>query len=534
MKRSLLDRLSDWDASIRKGEGRRVRRELQALLRDARAEGRQAFERRELARLAALCRRTGLPEAGVRLLAPVVRPKARAVVRATPLEISEYAASLLNLGADREARELLDALSGEELPQALFFGALARFARWDYEGAIPCLKRYLAQEALGPYERRIGEVNLVAAKVAVFELHHHEPRAPSKADELSDHIDRLLTETRAEEELLLHGNLLEVQAQLLIERHEFRRARASLEQSARLLKEIGSTGLLYVRKWSAVLAALESPRSSSALDRLKHVRTEALASAQWETVRDCDFHLARALQLARSRSSSPTLRRRLDYLYFGTPHEPYRDRIARLFSYEPGPHYDWRIEAFQNDRAKYKAKTEAVQTMIDPLHHSRLKPGQVMQRLLRVLASDFYRPHRLASLHAELFPDRHFSFETSPQVVHQAMKRLREWFAREDLALSIEESQGSYRLTGSATIRTSRGPTTHDRAETQLLSWLQALTPHFAKNPTLSFQEIAAHSTHSSRTTHRLIAQAVASGNLLREGTGKRTLYRLNPSPRIT
>jgi len=55
------------------------------------------------------------------------------------------------------------------------------------------------------------------------------------------------------------------------------------------------------------------------------------------------------------------------------------------------------------------------------------KPAQLIDRTLRALAKDIYKPQTWASLHAAIFPERFINPETSNDVIHQAILRSRKW-----------------------------------------------------------------------------------------------------------
>ena len=81
-----------------------------------------------------------------------------------------------------------------------------------------------------------------------------------------------------------------------------------------------------------------------------------------------------------------------------------------------------------------------------------------MHRLLGALASDFYRPFRLASLHALLYPDQYFNPVSSPARFHQATRQLRAWLKASGLSLRLEETDGLYRLRGKGALVVGPAP----------------------------------------------------------------------------
>ncbi|MCM2323226.1 MAG: hypothetical protein NDJ90_08180 [Oligoflexia bacterium] len=558
--------IGELDSLIRQGKSRLARRRLEDWVR-ARS-GSDSVDRPFLAELAALCRRSGIPGAAVRLLNPVVRPKPRVLTLPTGAEKAEYAAALAQLGADREARALLEGLDPRETPEALLYGAFARFPRWEYAAAIPLLEAYLAHSAIAPYQRRIGEVNLLAALAAVDKPGEEGFR---KAEALAE---KLLRETCEEENLLLHGNTLGLLAQLRIAQRNFGAAREALDEAEQKLREAGTLDALYIRKWKAIAALGDASVRAPALEELNAVRAEAATRANWETVRDCDFHRAAALGDVGA----------LTHLYFGTPFASYRARISRLCtalgarlpeSYLWAPHprrrnerawgaIDARTGEFlfrpgDGGRGR-RAEIAAAETATGGAPRGRaeaphrpaaaLKTGQVPHRLLAALAMDFYKPQILPALHAELFPDRYFNPVSSRDVVHQAMKRLRAWLAEVSAPVAVVENRGSFSLEfhGPVGIRVHRA--VGDRAQrgaqeqgeaanvaaalasTRLSALIERLKGGLglASRQVFSRADVARALGISERAANVLLAEALGAGIVRREGRGPSTRYRCDQS----
>src|SRR4051794_20375252 len=84
---------------------------------------RETLAREERIQLARLARRSFVPQIGIRLLSPVVRPGARSVEIANNDEKLEFAACLVWIGALQEALILLDELDPTLHPEADLFRA---------------------------------------------------------------------------------------------------------------------------------------------------------------------------------------------------------------------------------------------------------------------------------------------------------------------------------------------------------------------------------------------------------------------------
>jgi hypothetical protein len=68
----------------------------------------------------------------------------------------------------------------------------------------------------------------------------------------------------------------------------------------------------------------------------------------------------------------------------------------------------------------------------------------MINRLFGALLRDLYQPPRLGSLFASLFPSEHFSISTSPDRVHQILRRARLWAERSRIPISIEARAGFF------------------------------------------------------------------------------------------
>jgi hypothetical protein len=232
-------------------------------------------------------------------------------------------------------------------------------------------------------------------------------------------------------------------------RGRWKDAERYLSEAEAALGESGGLDELFVQKWRAVAQILQNPRE---VNPLKKVRQRALQLKHWETVRDCDLFLCVA------RKDEALFR----HLYFGTPWEEFRSRLVREFGAHPEVErsHEWNL----SDRA-------TAPVLEVPFE----KKGMVLQKLFAVLCSDFYRPIRLATIHAKLFPSDYFNPLSSPTRIHQAMKRLRQHFKNLGVPLEILESQGAYRLTSKRPLKLSLkvGSTVSDRV-THLLEELKA------------------------------------------------------------
>ena len=77
----------------------------------------------------------------------------------------------------------------------------------------------------------------------------------------------------------------------------------------------------------------------------------------------------------------------------------------------------------------------------------QLKNGFLLHRLLHLLTEDLYQPLTLGKIFSRLFNGEYFDPNSSPDRVHQVVKRLRAWLRSEKIPLDIQEAGGFYRLT---------------------------------------------------------------------------------------
>jgi tetratricopeptide (TPR) repeat protein len=406
--------------------------QIETSLRQARiGEARAALEkipnyeipRDLLAKIAELHRRAGLTNDALRLLNKTVLTEVKGINPASAKEQAEYAMALVKAGALHEARSLLHRIDARKEPLALLYTALSYFPEWDYEKSLELLESFLKIKEIDEYHRLIGEVNLTAAYVSLEKW--------SRAKEL---LAVSLEHAEKVSHHLLRANLLELSAQVFLADREFVNAEKSLKESAEILKNAGLFDELYVKKWMALLACYRDP-SKKNLNNLQEVRTLALEQQHWESVRDIDFHRAFLTQD----------KELYHYLFHGTPHEAYRQRLKKKFK---------GFGAVQKtfERVLGEGSAAVVLNLRETSINKEVRVpqiGNLQLRLLQALASDFYRPQRISSLAGLLFAEEHYNPHTMPNRIHQVVKRLREWIETHNLDLEVEVSDAGFGLKSS-------------------------------------------------------------------------------------
>lgn len=453
--------------------------------------------RAEVAGAGSLALRLGLYETGIRLLHPIVRPPPRRVDDATVAERAEYAHLLIKLGAIDEGLGLLGALDEGDYPRVLAYKVSALVAQWDYAGSIPLLTRYVGLRDLDPYDRLVGKVNLAAALV----YEGRKVRATALLREL-------LHETSLRGYQFALGRVMEISAQHFIAQRRWDEAEALLEQARRRLGETLTLESLYVRKFRALVDYLRAGDGSHSR-ALDDVRAESIRRRDWETARDCD----RATALVTKDE------RLLAKLWFGTPYPSYREKLARAFGATGAAipeSYAWNPRGEGKPRATLDLLTGRVDGK-----SIGLTPGSVRQRMLVALSSDFYRPLRIATLHAALYPGQFYHPERSPALLHDVYYRLRLIFDERRVPLAIEEADGFYRLTATkpCAVLVRAGHAVGQRHGEELAELRARFPRPFALHEALKAVPLA------RRTLSRVLQDAIARGELARTGKARAVRY---------
>lgn len=444
-------------------------------------------------RWAEFCRRVGWQDRAVRLLNPIVRPLGRVKRVAEPEDVIEYSANLTFLGAVPEALDLLKEIDPVRYPKAQLFRAFAHFSRWEYCDSVPLLEAYVREPSLTEYEVLVGELNLLSALVNVAE-------APL-AIERSESFLR-----RVPEKSLLWTNALEIRAQALMLERQFREARRALELIASNSQIAGASYGLFIEKWTIILDLYEAGVSRKSLRALQTLAAKSLAARRWEVARDCDYH--RALF-----SNDERLARKL---WFGTPYAAYRTRIRECFGLEveDGETYPWEPlgrapKGCLLDVAKGRAASSA----------RPLKRDQLPHKLLGALCSDFYRPPRVASLFAELFPGEHWHPVHSAGKTNQVVTRLRKWLASEFPIASLRSRRHYFELSFDEPVALVVGSrATNVPGASVFFDTIEA-------GEVVSIEELQTRLGLPRRTLQRKVASAVEAGLLRAVGATRNRRY---------
>lgn len=479
---------------MRNGERKDARRLLLLLKSHVKD---QTLARAKRSPAASLARRAGLFALAMQIMAPIVRPKTPIAPPPTPEELATYGLILLGLGAHEECDHVLETASPTH-PEVLIAKAFSKIRTWNYREAIGYLRAYAQDQNLTAYQKMIASVNLAASHVALGEL--TEGRAL---------LTNILPETKREGWSLLHRNGLELLAQTAVQEDRLKEAEEILAQMT------GTEDDLFVQKWLTIAHLRTHPSSLNSQEAAQALKARATKLNHWETVRDCDYHLA----LARKD------RDLMLKVFFGTPHLSYRDRIRRTTS-------DWleipKLHAMTlsgvtaPDRVfDLQAATELGQSDI------RLPKERVLHKALRALTSDLYRPFMVGSLHAFAYPGEHFNYTSSPQRVAFLIHRLRAWLDESSIPLDILNDRDGYRLAAGEPYGFQFHDVSARNEPTRFqlyYGWLDNL--EHLRGQDFSTHDVANHLKIADRTARYFLRWATEENLLQRHGAGRGIRYK--------
>lgn len=443
--------------------------------------------------LAKLCRRVGLYETAMRLLAPlVVEGRKPQGDQPTAAELAEYAVVLQRCGVIDEALKILSGISPDSEPEVLLFQAYCHFNRWEYQESIPLLRAYVARD-LPPYQKMIGNVNLAAALATT--------RAHGEALDLLAH---LLSEAAASGNLRLQANCHEIRSQIHLVENRLEDAEDDLRAAMKILEGEGTVAELSSRKWQAVLDATRAGDT----EPLKKFRAAAVEFGDWEAIRHTDLNLLKI-------EFDEHL---FQFHMFGSPWLGYRasaqGALSRLIEVET---FDFGSGGELLDmRSGHLGGVE------------RLETGSKLHRALSALMRDFYRPVTPGTMFNNLFPGEYYDVFSSPNRVHQVLFRLRRWLDDASLPVELVHDRAGYslRVRGPLSIRVPfvwRDPD----ARVELLRQLRS---HPLARQAFAAADLAAALGVSTAVARRFLKWAVDLGHLEKTGAGSGTRYVLHGS----
>lgn len=308
--------------------------------------------------------------------------------------LTTYATALIGVGANAEAKTILQKIKNN--PATLLSHAFLLFSEWDYTSSIPLIVKYMKQQT-DPYKKIVGQINLVAAYIGSGEMNKGEQELTLMRKELASFP----------EAKILLGNSWEIQSQLDIYRGNYTQALESLQTSANILGDNLNRYLLYVNKWKAVANLSINPKQPKAIENLQKIKQQAFQIRNWETVRDCDFHLARL-------TNNESL---LSRILCGTPYRGYRSRIDKLYNLKIKSDKSFIYCPMAQD-----LESKTIDLDLQELPKS-IQNKSTTKSLLKILTSDIYKPPRVGVVFHALYPEEYFNPFTSPSRVRNSILR---------------------------------------------------------------------------------------------------------------
>lgn len=465
------------------------------------------LDREQRLAVATLTNHCFLARRTVQLLHRVVRPGPRSArVTATDGEKAEYAIALMRLEAHREARALLEEIRERTRPRVRAAIAVTCFRVWDWAAPVHLLEEGLGRSGQTPVQRLYCAVQLATARLHGFD----DPPGARKI------LERVMAEARALGHVRLRWDALNMMAQShYLERDWTAASRwlAEMEQIGRDDPE--GTLAMHTRVWVTLVELNRSRGAAAARKAVAEVREAHRRAGVFWQVRSIEYYEALALED----------RERLVRLYYGSPFEGARARVASRI---PGGEaaIPARYEHAVGEGAGAAARWLDVATGESFRGTSSLKPGQLPQRLLAALVSDFYAPPTIIQLHADMYPENHFNPASSPARVWQAIKRLRAWLASGKIPLAVREEDGRYYPHSTGGLRLRLEKPARDPLSPVLREFVRRLAREFGPRP-FQAAEVERACGVSRWTACARLREAEASGKLAREGRAASTRYRL-------
>ncbi len=479
--------LAKLDQLTKQGQRVQVLKELSRILKG----GPSAELRPQLARIA---NRNHAYVLALRILHPLIREDREHIARASDEALNVYATALMWIGALEESQACLKRIHSSS--EALLTQAFLNFAQWDYAEAIPVLINYIQSPTVGPYQKLVGQINLLAAYIAIGDL-----------SSALDVFEPLILELTANPNYkLLSGNCFELRAQIEILNQNYSQALSYLAQSEKLLADQPGRYLLYVNKWKALAQLGMNPFDSSAQRSLEKVKNDSLALKNWETIRDCDFHLARLNQ------NQDLLQR----ILLGTPYKAYHHRVQSLFGISVSPSKNLEYCPGHIDHEPFRRGLDLNQISDHSFLTSTSWP------LLQLMTKDIYRPPRMGVVFSGLYKNEYFDPFTSPQRVRNSIFRFNQWAEEKACDFRIQIDGGDFRFVGPADVSIL----CQQRAR-PLESWQAALKVFKQQNESRSFtsQDLATALGLSTRASLEILKKALASKKVQKIGHGKNSRY---------
>lgn len=478
--------IDDADEMIRKGQGQKVRDLLAKIQR-------RGVPKDQLVECANLARRVGMSTFALNIL---FRTVYQDVASPEPRAVAEYAANSSAAGNYIEANKLFENLPSEILGQYCIEYADSLFKSWNYEKASSLLDKY-APSSWNSYRDMVFGLNYASSLI--------ETKQGSKAIQL---LEEIIDQSKKQKWEIILANALELLGQTQFHQRNYTEALQLFIESEDLLRQSGNISWVYSRKWKVITAIAQKGWSPEMAVKLNEIRKLAREYMHWETLRDCDFYESYFSENSRMYSR----------VYFGTPHESYRNRIKSLvgkkLSLFPSVTFGKASaeKSFELDVSKGDFKSGS--------HPLELTPQN--RRLLQVLTSELYRPLSIFEIFKFVFNEPYFNPTTSKDRTYKAIAALKKAMVNHPGLLSVTARKGygyRFRTEKSLLLHYPEKPVSSDFTnEEHLLS-------QFGETPFTRREFCDSHSL-SERSGNRQLQSLVEEGLLEKIGSGSATKYK--------
>ena len=201
-------------------------------------------------------------------------------------------------------------------------------------------------------------------------------------------------------------------------------------------------------------------------------------------------------------------------LYFGTPYIAYQERILQTLKLSKpthqhilgapvGPYFDLQ-----------SAEVDGVPAFA---------PGGKTHQLIEILFRDFYKPIGIGGLASALFEGERFDIETSPDRVHQVIRRARLELKNSRVPLQILAQAKDYSVHADASLRIAL-PLERETVAWEFLQ-LNKLELALGRDRAFTAAEARDQLDLTPAAFKRLASWAIEHGHLERFGAGPSTTY---------
>ncbi len=484
---NLVEKIQEWDSLLKRGKAQKVLEALNKL----RLKG---IPVRLRYKVASLYRRIGEFEKGLKVLTPnVLNESSQFIKGARANDLAEYAILLQKIGMYDAAIEILQKLSNQTTTKKDLYLAFCFVGKLDHQGAEPYLESYLSNQDLTPYDKLIGEVNLLSVYIELEKFEIAETLAERLISYCVDQgHDRFL------------ANCYELKAKLFLGSGQLQQAKELYQESfARLSGDSNR-----YRKWAEQGMAIIEARTTGSLKPLFDFKEKAEKNVEFEAIREIDYWI-----IKQDFDSNIFCK-----LFFGTNHSSFKKKLKREFEDQIHPPQSWTWNAGEGE--------------LNLAHGSFngrcfLKPGQKPHQLLSALFSDLYSPVSVSTLHRMIFKDEYFNIFYSTNKIKQLLHRLKSILSEHKIPLEICLWQGrvQVKLKTPLGIVYSEKNTLVQRHD----FFFNSLRSNFSENE-FSSSEAQVVFKLSKAQTKRVILSLIESNKIVKLRDGRKITYRVLPN----